>query len=134
MLIRKPEDAIASLLIWDASLSLSIALQSYQFFYSRLLKHKDDLLLIPFEAVTASPFAVIEEANKKFGTTFNSSVMEEQKMSEFKSNLSSKWNSTLKSPLPNQKKEKMKPDLIIKIRNHKLYQKTIGIYNQWMVS
>ena len=70
VLIRRPQDAVASWVIWDGH-DIAWALRYYTYFYSTVAYCKNDYLLAPFEEVTEDYGAVIRRMNEKFGTDFH---------------------------------------------------------------
>jgi hypothetical protein len=69
VLIRRPEDAVPSLMIRDR-ISAHQALRYYIAFYAAVAHYRSDCILARFEEVTQDYGAVIERVNQKFGTHF----------------------------------------------------------------
>jgi hypothetical protein len=69
VLIRKPKDAVLSLVIRDP-ISVDQALRYYISFYETSEKYRDAYVLGLFEEVTEDFGEVIKRMNDKFGTTF----------------------------------------------------------------
>ena len=55
ILIRGPEDAVSSVLVWDGLLNTTVALASYIHFYHSLWKHREHFLALSFDEVTKQP-------------------------------------------------------------------------------
>jgi hypothetical protein len=70
VLIRRPKDAVLSLVIRDP-ISVDQALRYYVSFYETAEKYRDAYVLGLFEEVTGDFGRVIERLNDKFGTTFS---------------------------------------------------------------
>jgi hypothetical protein len=70
VLIRRPKDAVLSLVIRDP-ISVDQALKYYISFYETAEKYRDSYVLGLFEDVTGDFGRVIERMNEKFGTTFS---------------------------------------------------------------
>jgi hypothetical protein len=70
VLIRRPRDAVLSLVIRDP-ISVDQALRYYISFYETAEKYRDAYVLGLFEEVTEDFGEVIERINDKFGTTFS---------------------------------------------------------------
>lgn len=70
VLIRKPEDAVLSLLVREPRLSAHQSLVDYVRFYRRIKPYCSYFVLATFEEVTTNFGLVIEKVNKKFGTNF----------------------------------------------------------------
>jgi hypothetical protein len=70
VLIRRPKDAVLSLVIRDP-ISVDQALRYYISFYETSEKYRDAYVLGLFEEVTEDFGQVIERLNDKFGTTFS---------------------------------------------------------------
>lgn len=69
-LIREPEGAILSQLIREPGVALPDALVAYSRFYTRLLPHRQALVIGEFEQVTHDFGSVIRRINARFGTDF----------------------------------------------------------------
>lgn len=74
LLIRKPSDAILSLMVRDPHASMRWALRSYIRFYSTVLPYLDKTVVAPFELVTSDFASIIREVNKRYGTAFKEFV------------------------------------------------------------
>ncbi len=70
VLIRKPRDAILSLVVRDP-ISIDQALKYYLSFYRTVEKYRDAYVLGLFEEVTEDYGEVIRRINDRFGTTFS---------------------------------------------------------------
>jgi hypothetical protein len=71
VLIRKPEDAVTSLIMRRPLLPVEQALKQYVSFYGIAAKYRDAFVLGRFEEVTEDYGAVIERINDKFATRFS---------------------------------------------------------------
>ncbi|MEM9907318.1 MAG: hypothetical protein AAF921_20075 [Cyanobacteria bacterium P01_D01_bin.44] len=70
VLIRKPIDAIASVLVVDRTLSTRFAIQSYINFYERIWPMRDQVIISDFKDTTTRPHRTIERVNQRYGTAF----------------------------------------------------------------
>lgn len=70
LVIRAPEDAALSFMIFDPSMSAAEALRRYIGFHRPLLKISGEMVVAPFDEVTSNFDQSIERLNDKFGTTF----------------------------------------------------------------
>jgi len=70
LLIREPEDAVASLLVRHPVLSPRQALRRYVLFHKAILPCRTGVVVADFARVTGNFSAVIEEVNRRFGTRF----------------------------------------------------------------
>lgn len=71
VLIRRPLDALSSLLLMDGDrLGDAVACRSYINFYARTLDLRDEVVTCTFEEVTADPFVVVDRLNRSYGTSF----------------------------------------------------------------
>lgn len=70
VLVRKPQDAIASYVMRKSKLSLEDALKCYIRFYTVVLRYTDSYVTASFEEVISNFSAVVERINRKFGTRF----------------------------------------------------------------
>jgi hypothetical protein len=70
VLIRKPKDAVTSLLMRDPQ-PVGQALKHYVMFYRTIARYREAYVVGRFEEVTANYGAVIERINDRFGTRFS---------------------------------------------------------------
>jgi len=71
VLIRRPLDAIASLLIMsEEALPRRLAISTYESFYERVADRRDSLVLVEFEDVVSDPFVVARRVNDRFDVEF----------------------------------------------------------------
>ena len=81
VLIRRPKDAVLSLVIRDP-ISVDQALRYYLSFYETAEKYRDAYVLGLFEEVTEDFGGVIRRINDKFGTTFSVFRHDEENVSK----------------------------------------------------
>jgi hypothetical protein len=81
VLIRRPKDAVLSLVIRDP-ISVDQALRYYISFYETSEKYRDAYVLGLFEEVTEDFGQVIQRLNDRFGTTFSLFRHDEENVSE----------------------------------------------------
>jgi hypothetical protein len=70
LLIRKPQEAIISLVMGDPALSLRSALSFYIKFYRKLMSVRERIFIARFEDVTKDFGLVIESFNRRYNTSF----------------------------------------------------------------
>jgi hypothetical protein len=70
LLVRRPLDAIASLLLRAPAMSPRVAIGRYIRFHRRLVPLLSEVVVAPYEVVIADFGAVIDEVNRRFGTAF----------------------------------------------------------------
>ena len=70
VLIRKPTDAVISLVIRDPRVSIRQALKHYISFYAKVVGYRNAFVVGHFEQVIQDYGAVLERVNAKFGTDF----------------------------------------------------------------
>jgi len=70
VLIRKPRDAVLSLLVRAPHISAEQAIKDYIRFYSSVAPYRDKFVIGRFEEVTADFGEVIRRVNARFGTSF----------------------------------------------------------------
>lgn len=70
VLIRRPEDAVLSLLIREPKITAKTAVREYIRFYERIEPYRTGFLVATFEEVTQDFGSVIDRLNCKFGTRF----------------------------------------------------------------
>jgi len=82
VLIRKPEDAVLSLLVREPSLSARQALADYTRFYEKIRPYRFGFVLATFEEVTSDFNSVIHRINHKFRTSFVSFIHNRENIAE----------------------------------------------------
>jgi len=70
VLIRKPRDAVLSLLVREPHISAEQALKDYIRFYRTVVPYRDKFVVGRFEEVTTKFGKVIRRVNARFGTNF----------------------------------------------------------------
>lgn len=74
LLIRKPSEAILSLMVRDPHASMRWALRSYIRFYSAVVPYLDKTVVAPFATVTSDLASIIRMVNTRYGTAFKEFV------------------------------------------------------------
>jgi hypothetical protein len=70
LIVRQPKDAVCSFALREPHLSLGLGLKSWINFHRKLLPYAADLVVAGFERITTDFGLVIDEINRKFGTSF----------------------------------------------------------------
>lgn len=70
LLIRKPTDAVISLVIYDPTVSIARALKRYIRFYTAVAPHSDGCIVATFDQVISSFGDVTERINARYQTSF----------------------------------------------------------------
>lgn len=70
LLIRRPEDVVASMLQFQPGTTVEEVLASYLDFYTRVLPVLDEVVVADFDEVVADFGAVVRRVNDRFGTRF----------------------------------------------------------------
>jgi hypothetical protein len=125
VLIRKPRDAVLSLVIRDP-ISVDQALRYYLSFYETAEKYRDAYVLGLFEEVTEDFGRVIQRINDKFGTTFSLFNHDEENVSKvfagMETHARQKYGDGLwerKVQRPSAAREKMKHEIEYDLENPK---------------
>src|SRR5215207_3292428 len=125
VLIRRPKDAVLSLVIRDP-ISVDQALRYYVSFYETSEKYRDAYVLGLFEEVTEDFGQVIKRMNDKFGTTFSLFRHDEENVSKLfagmetqarKRNGETLWKRKFKPPAA--VREKIKAKIEYNLENQK---------------
>jgi len=74
VLVRRPEDVVASMLAFEPALSAGDILRTYRDFYTPLLPILDELVVADFDEVVRDFGAVVRQLNARFGTAFRQYV------------------------------------------------------------
>jgi len=125
VLIRKPRDAVLSLVIRDP-ISVDQALRYCISFYETAEKYRDAYVLGLFEEVTEDFGQVIKRINDKFGTTFSLFRHDEENVSKLFAGMEAqarkKYGETLwerKVQRPAAAREKIKDEIEYDLQNPK---------------
>lgn len=138
VLIRHPEQAVASLIIKNTDLWTGNALRNYINFYQNLMEYKKDIVIGEFDSVIAKPHEIIEAINHKYNVDFNAVDLDEQQRNQImqqiaqraaKQNRSANWTAT-----PNKHKEDQKKLYLEEIRGHHLYPEALKTYQDFIAN
>lgn len=80
--IREPDEVVLSAAVREPHVSLGQALDAYARFYSRIMPHRQRLVIGEFSDVTRDFGRVIRELNTRFGTAFDEFRCTERNVSE----------------------------------------------------
>jgi len=131
ILYRHPLDAVASLLVMDRRLSLTVAIHSYIQFNKYVVKEKKNVVTAEFRKTISAPDSVLKEVNEKFGSTFDCGYFSPELSEQIQERIR---NSTavLYTPqtltVPNKYKTEEKKKLYASIENHSSYKKAVAVY------
>lgn len=129
ILIRKPEEAIKSLLIRAPKYTLDVAINEYINFYNIVLKNKQYLLICDFKEIVNHFDSVIKKLNNKYNKNFNvfiNSTENNQIIMEKIKYLSENIDSKVGKKgiaMPTSEKEKMKKEMVIDVRKFHICKK-----------
>jgi hypothetical protein len=70
VLVRRPSDAVLSLVLRNPYISMRRALRDYATFYEHVLPLRSGCVVAPFEAVTSDFGSVVRRVNERYGTEF----------------------------------------------------------------
>ena len=132
VLIRRPEDAIASLLTWDDTLRLGIAIRAYIDFYKALIPIKNEFVIARFTDVTTNPSRIINLINKRYNTDFVVPSLNEKDLEDLKLNLHKNQTNELVSPVPNPAKELLNQKNKKLVLAHSLFKNADEIYHAFV--
>jgi len=132
VLIRRPEDAVASLLTWDDKLSVGVALYAYRSFYKKLKGYKSQVVIAPFSEVTTQIGDVIRRVNDRYNTEFVPMDFSEPQLEKIRTNVASRQKNQLASPIPNQEKAKLNAIHKERILEHWTYASTLAVYDDFL--
>lgn len=142
VLVRNPQDAIASFLIFiyesnfEEEKLLLLSLKYYINFYKSILPYKAGYIIAPFEQVIQDFNSVVKRINKRFSTDY--SIIDEDLRSAGNKVLKEieKYSpSSLKACCPTPEKSSLKDYFIKQIchpKNKHLLQEAETIYNQFL--
>ena len=125
VLIRKPEDVLASVLVWDGLLSTSVALLSYIHFYRTLWKYREKFIVLTFDDVTQAPDICVQRINHRFDRQFNNDVFSLNVDGDIRARLKRAdlyhHRKGVNSSLPNSDKTQLKRQYSGRVQNNCLY-------------
>ena len=139
VLIRRPRDAVLSLVIRDP-ISVDQALRYYISFYEIVEKYRDVCVLGLFEEITEDYGQVIKRINDKFGTTFSLFRHDEENVSKVFAHMEryarhkfgeTQWERKVHHP--SAVKERMKHEMENELKNPKrakLIAEAEAVYNR----
>lgn len=128
VLIRKPHDAVKSLLVRNPQYNQDQVMNLYLSFYDILLPRKDDFVIAKFEEATEDFNKVINRLNKKYLKQFGYLSDDEKTRTNIAESLKARnGNRGLKySYTPDSEREYLKAS--VKITNHKLLSTCNKLY------
>ncbi len=136
VLIRKPIDAIASVLVVDRSLSTRFAIQSYINFYERVWPLRADVVVSDFKDTTQRPHQVVERVNQRYGTSFQMEPITPAVQNTIFNQLQ-ETQKTLKQPehlvaIPTAAKARIKQDVVRELNEHPLLSTANLLYQRFL--
>ena len=135
VLIRKPEDALASLLTIDNDLSLTLSLKSYINFYLHIESFRANFVVGEFSTVIHTFEELILSVNKRFGTAFMAAPIDQLVRERIFKRLTEHHNAAGLPenliPIPTSEKERLKLDLIKEIMQHSLFAQAERIFQEF---
>jgi hypothetical protein len=150
LLIRAPEDAVLSYVVREGFLTTRRALIDYVRFYERCWPYADAVVIAPFEEVTRDFGALVDEVNRRWGTSFapfKGSADEQRAVEELieRLNEDDQWrqrragrvDDTRTKPLPVQGRERLKQerrDELAEPRNQELLAHARALYNRYLAA
>lgn len=138
VLIRRPLEAVSSLLIKDLDLNIENALTSYIDFYNKLNSHRNDFVIGRFEEVIDQPGELVMKINEKFGANFNYEILTENKKNNYKIQIqkanarkteTASWE---RSSVPSAEKEAAKAKISASIASHLLYKEACEVHENFV--
>lgn len=100
LLVRRPDQAIASYLQLLPRLSPATAIRMYCEYYEASFAHLHWVVVADFTQVTADLGGVIRRCNERYGTTFREFAASPQEQSAVKTQIRELWGGHLATPLP----------------------------------
>lgn len=138
ILIREPAEAIASAVAWDgkdARIVAGVGLISYLSFYHSLNKFRQKILFLDFHEAVNQPDKCVEKINQRFGTNFCANEFTKEENTRLQNVVAQQDNfenrTELNSSLPNERKGKLKKEIIPKISSHSLYGRAQSLYDKY---
>ena len=127
IIIRKPEDVVPSVLVWDGLLNATIALASYIHFYQTLWKHRRKFLILTFDDVIKEPDVSVQRINQRFNREFCYKKFSAEVDTEIRARLEKvdlRHNRKgVNASLPNFEKSQLKKTYLKRVLNSPLYSR-----------
>lgn len=125
VLLRQPDEAIASIIAWDSRLSVTVALISYILFYRSVWKFSQSFVVLRFNDVVSRPDGCVAKINERFGTHFDYATVTEAFRNNVFRNIEKSDRAMnrdeLSSSLPRPEKAELKARIIPLARSNWLY-------------
>jgi len=133
VVIRNPEDAVASLLVLKNSIKADIYVKAYIKFYNSIMSLLDKVIVADFSQTTGNFNQIIEAVNKKFNTNFNLiDNLENRKEEIYKilNDFNGKFEKRdiKRHYIPNEEKAKFKKEVIKYVKESKLLPEANELY------
>lgn len=134
VLVRRPEDAVTSLLVANPALELGLVLASYTAFHERVRRHLGAVVVASFEVAVAEPWEPVRQVNERFGTTFRAEVLDGAARLRFEDDLR-EWNARDRQPamlvaVPSEQKERRKAAVAPAVRAHARFAAATRSYRE----
>jgi hypothetical protein len=134
--LRNPLDVVASEIIVDPKLFLTIALWSYINFYNRIRVRREKIVIALFDEIVNNFHTVIHKVNTKYGTDFYAEKLDEHIEKKIRNQIRGNRKINAKYPLlvavPEPAKERRKAVVKESICKHPLFSKACEVYDEWV--
>jgi hypothetical protein len=115
VLIRRPKDAVSSVILREPHLSLKACLERYLIFHRELLSMREDVVIARFGEVIEDFGAIIQRINERYGTRFVRFEHSERNLAIVEAMLDQRHRGLgggeMSSYLPNEAKEAAKREI-----------------------
>ncbi len=131
IIIRRPKDAVRSLISRGYYPCAKLAFKHYYNFYSDIIKFKDNFIIVTFEQLIDDPNIMVDKLNKKFSIQF----IKNNKMNETAIQLLINESKGINSAIPSKdriQKKELSDTLISKITNSKWFNLSENIYQDFI--
>ena len=137
VLIRRPVDAVASVLVMDRGrISDTAAYRGYIDFYSRAHRVRDKVVVVPFEEVTADPASMVKRLNAFYGTSFVARPMTPEGDAAIRARLADRPAERglppTSYPAPSPEKDRLRAELRPRVAAHPLREEAERLYSAWV--
>ena len=132
-LIREPQDAVTSFLIFQSSENATLYLKLYIDFYKALIPYRKQIVIADFKTVTGDFNSVIKRINQKYGTQFNEINNLRQRQDKIFSRLKEINQQFFAGRLqngmiPDKQREKTKKQVRQRVLNNPLFETAQQVY------
>lgn len=121
VVVREPAECIASLLTWDDRLSVSLALNAYIDYYTKLHAKCDNILIIEFGNLVKDFNSVVDKVWDYSRIQLDKRSLSQSEISQKMIERQARYKNKFGTPFPSSQKEKVKQNHINSVLEHEKF-------------